>query len=497
MKVGYIINGTHPLLETIEFKDIKPLSNRKILIVGMAEAISYDPTIPLYDSNFKEDIGYCFSHLEGKENYDITLNGFVTYCVEQYIKDYKFHFISELSSIKWTKEVFKYETPIGLYIVNSNKEIYYYNKSFMAYFDKSIKLEMPIDTIVWQWEDTFSALLKSNNCYVEQTQFKNTLTSYCDISKFFAAACIEWKKELPICKTSYDTWVRAYKIENYLSTLKVRMNVPLLEELSETNSICKAVLDHVENSCVTQHYKGTDKTTGRIFPSGDGYSLQTFPHEMRTLVVADEGCYLVEFDYQHFEYSLLGQIIGFNLPGDPHLELAKLLFKDESKRPIAKTINYGLLYGKSLNTMITELINEHKVPYTREELIKLLEPITKPIEELNQKLQKELEERGFITNRFGREVFPSKKFACVNNYIQATAADYIIIKIEKIKNYLEGKYPNKIVLQNHDSILINLSIKDIEKTDIALDILTILESEENSLVTKVDLKYGTSWAFTN
>lgn len=500
MKVGCIVNGVHPLLQTIASSEIasKIALNQKVLIIGMDEAIAFDPTITLFDTNFSQKVGYCFSPQEGKENYQLTLDAFVTHCVESVIKDYTFHFISDTATIKWTDQVFKFETPIGVYIANESKEIYYLNKQFMGYFNKELDLETPKGTLVWQWEDTFSALLQSTLQLQDHQQLYNILSPYCDINKYFVAFCMEWMKVTPKESDSFELWKRAYKVENHLSTLKVRLNVPLLEELSENNSILQAVLDRVEGSCVVQHYKGTDKTTGRIFPRGDGFSLQTFPHELRNLVVADEHCLLVEFDYQHFEYSLLAQIIGLKIAGDPHKELAKLLFNDESKRPIAKTINYGLLYGRSLNTLVIELINEYKVPYTKEELYELLKPISEPVEQLSLKLQKYFDEHGFIKNHFNREVTPTKRFACVNNYISSTATDYMIIKIEKLMSYLESAgFPNRIVLQNHDSILINLSIKDIENTDIALDILNILEGEEKGLTTKVDLKHGINWAFTN
>lgn len=512
MKIGYIVNGSHPLLETIRVSEIKsslaPLSKhihipvvqvyKKVLIVGMEEAMLYDPTIPLYDSTFSQQISYCFSESEGKESYDIAINKYLTHCVENVIKDYSFITVSDLSIIKWTSQVFKHETSIGVYIVNSDKEIYYFNKSFMSYFGKDTHLNIPSSTHIIQWKDSFSALLRCKRVFFEQAQIENLLSSYCDVNKFFAAYCMEWSKSIWIYEgKALDVWERAYRVENFLSTLKVKIDVPLLEELSEDNSVCKAVLDNIDSGYVVQHYKGTDKTTGRIFPTGDGFSLQTFPHEMRNLIVAEEDCLLVEFDYQHFEYSLLSQMIGFHLSEDPHKELANLLFKDESKRAIAKTINYGLLYGRSLNTLITELINEHKVQYTKEELITLLKPISEPVEKLSLELQKKFDANGYIVNYYGRDIVPTKRFACVNNYISSTATDYIILKITKIIEYLKQYSPiNKIVLQNHDSILLNLSVKDIENTDIALDILNILESEEDSLKTRVDIKYGYNWAFS-
>jgi DNA polymerase I-like protein with 3'-5' exonuclease and polymerase domains len=116
------------------------------------------------------------------------------------------------------------------------------------------------------------------------------------------------------------------------------------------------------------------------------------------------------------------------------------------------------------------------------------------ITNFNVTLRKEFKQNGYILNYFKRRIYPEKNYALVNNYIQSTAADIIIRKILKIRELLTKYNPlNSIVLQNHDSVLLNFCKYDIENTDIVLKIKEILEESENGLFNKVSLKYGTNW----
>lgn len=491
MEVGQIINGTHPLLKTIDYKQFKEAPNKKTLIVGASFAYNCDPTIPLYDKDHL--VSYCFSLEEGSEAYERSINDFVANCVNDLIKDYRFEFISDITEIILGDINFLYDTNVGTAIATDNKVVYYFNKQFMNYFDNPTALDFKGKQVL-KWDDNFSALLKSNNLNIESKQLYNLLTPYCEIDKYFSALCLEWSYELSR-PHNLELWERAFDVENYLSTLKIKIDTKFLEEQIEEHSALSSLKELVSDGYMVQHYKGTNKTTGRIFPYGDNFSIQTLPAELKNLVIAEPECLLVEFDYDFFEYSILCQIIGIPVNGDPHKELAIKLFGDAAKRPLAKIVNYGLFYGKNINSIIKELREEQKVSYSEEELILVLSPLTAPIKILSDKLQKEFDENGFIYNYFGRQIFPQKKYACLNNYIQSTAADFLIIKIQKLRELL-SQYTllERIVLQNHDSIVFNLSTKVIEETNIADDILNILESEENSLKAKTDIQYGTTWS---
>ena len=56
---------------------------------------------------------------------------------------------------------------------------------------------------------------------------------------------------------------------------------------------------------------------------------------------------------------------------------------------------------------------------------------------------------------------------------------------------LDGQ--NKIILQNHDSILLQLSEKDIEGSNILETILEIMTRPIGGLKGRIEYKYGANW----
>ena len=171
------------------------------------------------------------------------------------------------------------------------------------------------------------------------------------------------------------------------------------------------------------------------------------------------------------------------------------MFNDESYRDVAKRINYSILYGQSISNSIKSLKGEFpNFNLNEEKLQEQLEEFVKPFEETKMALELEFKNSNKIINYFGRNIYPEKEWAYLNNFIQSTAADFLITKIDKLKKYLQ-QYPsiNRILLQKHDSILFNLSISLINNTEIVEDIIKILEEPEKQLIAKTSLKFGKNW----
>ncbi|MEO6304824.1 MAG: DNA polymerase [Bacteroidia bacterium] len=226
----------------------------------------------------------------------------------------------------------------------------------------------------------------------------------------------------------------------------------------------------------------TESLTGRIFAKGE--SLQTLPKEKRSILVADENCYFLEFDFSAFEFNILLDIYGIPKTTDPHLDvLAHLNLKVD--RAIGKSINYSHLYGMSAERVVYTMKVDHNIDIN----IELLK--TFPI--FQRKLNIPIN-NGIIKTYFGRPIKIEKEFAALNNYIQGTAVDIFTKKTKEIIKLLPNDDSNKLILQNHDSILIQLNEELINETNIAENILNILKQSINPFSFEVEVKYGKVWS---
>lgn len=502
--VGYIVGETHPCLKTISEKEISSyLGLKPILIIGFEKAVELYPHITIASKAIdeKNKLYYAFSKSESETKYLENLNNFINNCFSLISSNYKIVNIIKLEDINTHfNKVFLHETPNTITITTHNT-IFYINKEIISFFGKRISIETVIDCLVgseiisWEHFKFFGAYLKANNSYKSKEQIQQDFKDY-DIDLFMGAICLGVLKELRVDSSLVEVWQRAFSIESFLSKIEVKVDKERIKVLAadDDNLIMQNIYKAIEGDYIIQKYNGTNKITGRIYPFGTGYSLQTLPKSSRDIIIAEPNCVLVEFDYKAFEYSILSQICKFSTKGDPHLLMSQLLFNDNEHRQIGKNLNYSLLYGKSIKTIISETLNLEGLKVSKEELEEKLTVILEPVEQLQKRLEQEFKDKGYLTNYFGRNIYPEKSYAYLNNYIQSTAAEILIIKLEKLRN-LFNSYPiiNKIVLQSHDSILMNLSLETINETNIAEGIKNLLEEGENSLVNKVDMKYGTTW----
>lgn len=505
MYIGYIVNDVHPCLKTISEKEISLYTRTMpILIVGYAKAVELYPKTSLTNKiiNKEQGIFYAFSKEESEQKYQENLDNFISHCFQEITEPKKVINIISLSEIKPTfKEAFIHETPIAITITTS-KEIFYLNKEITSFFNTSI---VDIDAIVtllkgikiisWDRYEYFGAYLKAAHCYKSKEQVTVLFSTYGNIDLYMGTLCLNMLAQLARDKNLIEIWQRAYIVENTLSAIKVKVDEVKVESLiTEDNPVMQNIFNAIDDGYIVQKYNGTNKITGRIFPYGTGFSLQTLSNPIRDIIIAEEGCVLVEFDYKAFEYSILSQLCEMNMVGDPHLFMSQLLFGDNEHRDIGKNLNYSLLYGKSISHILENVLIHTDLKISAEELKNKLTTILTPVQELQKRLEKELKENGYFENYFGRRIYPEKSWACINNYFQSTAAEIFIIKLHKLFQLLSKYNPiNRIVLQSHDSVLLNLSLQTIEDTDIAAEIKTLLEEPENGITNQVHIKYGVNW----
>jgi hypothetical protein len=499
--LGYILFDQHPVLKTIVPEEIPQINDKPILIVGFSNAYNLYPQTTIDNKTIDEEkkLYYCFSKEEAPDKYQEYVDNFIAHCFEFFTRPYKVIKTKNPVSIE-TQLAFIYETSNILTISTTEKEIYYFNKEISSFFNPTFQVEalskLKAKLIIgWDRDEYFGAYLKTIDDYVPLQFILKLLQPYGDIELYLGQYCLQWivNNIDKINKEELKVWLRAYKVENLLSKIKIKVNEERVKYLASNidNIIANNIYEAIQEGYIIQHYNGTDKTTGRIYPKDDGYSLQSLHKDYRDIVIAEKKCILCEFDYKYFEYYLLAQICNIPIQNDPHEHLAIELFNDKSMRQVCKTINYAILYNKNIDKVVDEIITEHSIQLSKKELKDKLLGFIKPIKGFEEGLLKQYDEKGFIVNYFCRKIKPTKRYACLNNYIQSTAADYLLIKLEKLFNYLKGE--NKLVLQIHDSIILNLSIEDINNSNLLEDIQTILTQEECGLTAQTGFKYGNNW----
>lgn len=506
MYVGFIINGSHPLLKTINVSSKEEIQlyskDYKVLVFGFEFAVTLYPEIDLNTKKLDENVYYCFTEEEAKDKSFEQLNNFVQNCLDSIVSKYKVDIITkEYPEIDLNSKTFIFES-LNTITITQNNTVYYINKQVFSFFNNTTfdkNYYSFKQGFSWDEEVYFPAILKALNQYKDESSLLLLLEEYIDTNKYFGALCLLWLNQLPsftLTQSNIKTWERAYKVENYLSNILVKVNTSKVRDYAsdEDNITFQNIYKNIREGYITQKYRGSDKVTGRIYGVNNGYSLQTLPKNKRDVVIAEKDCLICEFDYDYFEYSLLSQLVNLPMVGDPHIAISKLIFGEE-KRDIGKKINYRLLYGQSIDKIINDLKSYPEITTPKDKLKEILIDKIKPITKLSLRLQKELKSKGFIENYFDRNITPEKEYACLNNYIQSTAADFVIIKIEKAIELLSNYNPiNKIILQNHDSIVFNLAIEDINN-GLALEIKNLLEKEENNLTNTITFEYGNNWNF--
>jgi hypothetical protein len=515
MKIGYIVNSIHPLLQTILPENIEVYKGKKpLLIVGVELAYKLFPNLKFDDKTIDKTnrIYYCFSKEEAIDKYEENITNFINHCFNLILYSYKIINLNNFDKFKDISErIFIYETD-NILTITSNNTIYYINKEIYNFINNThlnltkieialLRFNPKVQIIAWNGFNYFGAFLKTFKSYQNLCSLKILYKQFTDFDIYCGALCLNWLKELEeTYKLNYKElalWQRAYYIEQLLSQGKVRINEKILKNYAsnEANTLMQTIYSHVINGYVKQNYNGTNKITGRMYIVDSDFSLQTLPPKFKDIIIAEKDCILVEIDYNYFEYNILAQLVKIKIESDPHIHLSKIIFGNDKHRDIAKTINYGLLFGQSLKNILKSIYEKNKdVIINEEELVYKLKDILEPMNGLKKKLEKELKETGYIINYYGRTIIPEKEWAVLNNYIQSTAADFVIIKLERLFQLLEQyNIDNKIVLTNHDSILFNLNLNDINNTDILEEIDRILCENEDGLIATYKINYGKDW----
>jgi DNA polymerase-1 len=229
------------------------------------------------------------------------------------------------------------------------------------------------------------------------------------------------------------------------------------------------------------HFIQTGTATGRL--SSREPNLQNIPireeegRRIREAFTAQSGQVLISADYSQIELVVLAHlsedenlVAAFNEGRDVHARTAALIFgigEEEvtgEQRRIAKTINFGVMYGMSAFRLSNELsISRTEAAAFIEAYFRTYAGVRRFIDDLIKKT----EESGFVSTIFGRRRYireinsrnKTEKAAAervaVNTPIQGSAADIVKTAMLRVDAALTAaNSPARLLLQVHDELIL-------------------------------------------
>lgn len=312
-------------------------------------------------------------------------------------------------------------------------------------------------------------------------------------------------------------------------------NESVLRALSGTNKIAQKIIDFRElqklqstyvdgllgalnpsTGRVHTSFNQTGTVTGRL--SSSEPNMQNIPirselgRKIRQSFISEDGYFLVSADYSQIDLRVLAHFSGdkalcdaFDKHKDVHSSTASELFGvtisevTPDLRRIAKTINFGIIYGLSAFGLSEQLgiSKEDAARYIGEYFIKY-EGVKKWIDQIIQKARHD----GYVKTLFSRiRYLPEinsrnnqlRSFAermAMNAPIQGTAAD--IIKVAMINIFGKTNNDFRMLLQVHDELLFEVRENIVEET------MGMIKYEMENAVklcipVVADLKFGKNW----
>jgi len=265
-------------------------------------------------------------------------------------------------------------------------------------------------------------------------------------------------------------------------------------------------------------FNQTVTATGRL--SSSSPNLQNIPirtdlgNEIRKAFIADAGYTFLSADYSQIELRVVA-----HLSGDPKLKNAFLQGHDfhqataanilgidlekvtPHQRRIAKTINFGVLYGMSVFGLSQSL------GITREEASDFIERYFETYYVLKTYLDSvrvSARKEGFVKTLFGRKRpipeinsknqqirFAAERMA-INMPVQGTAADIIKLAMITLSDQIKERNNVRMLLSVHDELIFEVKKEKLNET--ALFVKKIMEEIITLAVPLiVDIKTGKNW----
>lgn len=298
---------------------------------------------------------------------------------------------------------------------------------------------------------------------------------------------------------------------------------PIISKILEYREIYKLKSTYIEplyklglkdkNNRIHTSFLQTGTATGRL--SSKNPNLQNIPvksqlgKEVRAGFVSKKGYSLVGIDYSQIELRLLAHfsedkalLNAFNENKDIHYETALKIFGEneaKSKRGVAKSINFGLLYGMG-SRKLSETI--HVSTKEAKEYIQNYFASFPTVKEFLNQVGEEAMQKGYCETLLGRRRYFDFENAnamqhasylreAVNTLFQGSAADLIKMAMNKIINEIVTDEA-KLLLQIHDELI--FEVKDESAIEFSKKAQEIMENIYKLKVPlKVSVEIGKNW----
>jgi DNA polymerase-1 len=270
---------------------------------------------------------------------------------------------------------------------------------------------------------------------------------------------------------------------------------------------------------VHTHFSQASVVTGRLASTDP--NLQNIPvrseegRKIRTAFIAPEGSSIVSADYSQIELRIMAHLSGdegllhaFSHGEDVHRATAGEIFGvtplevGPDQRRVAKSINFGLIYGMSAFGLARQLGLERSAAQTYIDRYFARYPgVARYMEEAREMAR----QKGYVETAFGRRLwFPEIRSsngnrrqgaerAAINAPMQGTAADLIKLAMIAVQNWLEKSgLKSKLVLQVHDELL--LEVPDDELMEIRTHLPRLMSQvAELKVPLVVEVGVGPNW----
>ncbi|VAY87368.1 DNA polymerase I [hydrothermal vent metagenome] len=317
-------------------------------------------------------------------------------------------------------------------------------------------------------------------------------------------------------KTGYST--------NEAVLLKLKDEHPVVNKLLEYRSASKLYSTYIEplielgnkedDNRIHTSFLQTGTATGRL--SSKNPNLQNIPvrssagREIRSAFVARSGYKLVGIDYSQIELRLLAHfscdptlVDAFNNKIDIHYQTAVTIFGEEEankKRNIAKTINFGLIYGmgaKKLGETLSIPTKEAK------SYIDSYFENFSTVKNYLKSIQDDAMEHNEVKTLIGRHrhfdfasangmIKATYLREAVNTVFQGSASDLVKLSMNKIYEDYKTNEDVKILLQIHDELI--FEIKEEKVNEITKDLANTMKNIFTLKVPlDVNIAIGNNW----
>ena len=265
---------------------------------------------------------------------------------------------------------------------------------------------------------------------------------------------------------------------------------PVINELIEYREVHKLLttyvqgfkkLIHPKTGRIHTSFNQAVTATGRL--SSTDPNLQNIPirsergRKIRELFVAEEGSTFIISDYSQIELRILAHlskdenfIQAFHSGEDIHLRTARELFGDmfamgptaSEYRRIAKTINFGIIYGMGSFRLAGDLgVSRKEAQNFIDQYFSRYPKVKKYFDQIEEQVEKQ----GYIETLFGRRRYIEEVASkgrdkgylvrsMMNMPIQGTAAEIVKLAMIEVDKKLKARTTTaKLLLQVHDELI--------------------------------------------